>query len=71
MGFKASDYTLIFWLNMRGEVWFKVFYLNILKVIWNDVSRKIVLKEKNFPVLLLKFRQGVLHQENLKMLFHT
>jgi len=54
VSFEASDYTLVFGLNMCGEVWLEVFNSDVLKVIRNDMAGEVVLKKKNFVLLFLK-----------------
>lgn len=56
MGFEAFDNALILWLNMCGEVWFEKYDFDILKAIWNGMGREVVLKEKDFMLLLLKLQ---------------
>jgi len=55
VGFEATNYALVFGLDMRGEVGLKVLDPDILKVVGNDMAREIILKEKNLPSLCLKF----------------
>ena len=55
MSFEASDYALVFGLNMCGEVWLEVFNSNVLKVVGNNMAREVVLEKKNFALCFLKF----------------
>lgn len=47
VSFEASDYTLIFGLDMCREVGFEVFDTDVLKVVRNNVAREVVLKKKD------------------------
>lgn len=55
VGFEASDDALVFWLDMCGEVRLEVFDADVLKVRRYNVTREIILKEKDFSSLCLKF----------------
>ena len=54
MGFKASYYPLIIWLNMGCEIGPEVLDADVLKAIGNDMSREIVLKEDDLASIGLK-----------------
>ena len=54
VSFEATDYALIFGLDMCGEIWFKILNSNVLKVIRNDMARKVVLKKEDLSSLSLK-----------------
>ena len=47
MGFEATNDSLIFRLDVRGETWFKNFNRDVLKVVRDNVARKVVLKKEN------------------------
>jgi hypothetical protein len=54
MGFEATDDALIFGLDMRGKVWFKILDPNVLKVVRDNMAREVVLKKKDLSSLFLK-----------------
>ena len=55
MSLEASDDALIHGLNMCSEIWLEVLNTNILKTIWDDMTRKIVLQEKDLVSFHTKF----------------
>ena len=54
VSFEASDYALVFGLNMCSEVRLEVLDSNILKVVRNDMAGEVVLEKKNFALHFLK-----------------
>ena len=54
MGFKASYYPLIIWLNMGCEIGLEVLDVDVLKAIGNNMSQEIVLKEDDLASIGLK-----------------
>ena len=43
VGFEAANYALVFGLYMCSEIWLEVLHSDILKVVRNNVARKIIL----------------------------
>jgi hypothetical protein len=53
---ECFDYTLVLWLDMQCEVWCKIFDFNILEIIGDNMTREVVLKQKDFSALHPKLR---------------
>ena len=62
VGLETFDDSLIKWLDVRCEVWFKVSDFNVLEVTRNYVTREVVLQIKHLPSFLLQCAIPVLHQ---------
>ena len=52
VGFEAANYALVFGLYVCSEIWLEVLHSDILKVVRNNVARKIILQKKNLASLL-------------------
>lgn len=55
MSLEAANNALVFWLYMGGEIRFEVFDPNVLKTIRDNVTREIILKEKDLSLVGPKF----------------
>jgi hypothetical protein len=55
VGFEAVNYALVFGLYVCSEIWLEALHSDILKVVRNNVARKIILQKKNLVSLFLKF----------------
>ena len=70
MSFEATDYPLVFGLDVCSDIWLKILDLDVLKVAWGDMSRKVVLKQKNAASFCLKFTVPLLNPLLIKVSCH-
>jgi len=45
MALEAADDALVHWPDISYEIWFEIHNMNVLKTIWNDMSREIILQK--------------------------
>ena len=70
VGFKASDNTLILWLDMRSEVRLEVFDSDALEIGRDNVAGKVILKKKYVSSFRLKFAIPFLNPILIEMRSH-
>ena len=55
MNLEALNDALILWLNMCCQIWFEIHNLNLLQIIWDDVTAEIILEKEDIVLFPIQF----------------